>query len=154
MARGRLTPLAIALIIGLGVSMLRIGGCRPLDLLDLRAFDYRLLQRGPQSASDQVVIVAIDNKSLEEIGRWPWSRAIQARLIERIAAGNPAVIGVDIVQVEPTATRALDSFDGKLDPTCRAALHSALDGAQRDDQQLADAVRASQRTVLGYYFDF
>jgi adenylate cyclase len=154
MARQRLTPLAIALIIGLGVSMLRIGGCRSLDLLDLRALDYRLLQRGPQPASDQVVIVAIDKNSLKEVGRWPWSRAVMAHLIERIAAGNPAVIGVDVIQAEPTSECSLDGLDGKLDDACLAAVHSALDGAQHDDQQLADAVRASQRTVLGYYFDF
>ena len=39
-------------------------------------------------------------------------------------------------------------------PSCRDAVRSAMRGAQSDDAQLVEAVRASQRTVLGYFFDF
>jgi adenylate cyclase len=154
MTRQRLTPLAIALVIGVAVSVLRIGGCRPLDLLDLRALDYRLLQRGATPALAEVVIVAVDDASLKEVGRWPWSRVLVARLIDKIAAGGPAVIGADLVQSEATTACALDGLESKLDDTCRAAVRNALGGAQGDDLQLADTVRATQRTVLGYFFDF
>src|SRR5512144_2027525 len=131
MSRQRFTALTIALVIGLSVSVLRLGGCRPLDMLDLRALDARLLQRGVEPAAPEVVIVAVDNESLSEIGRWPWSRAVQARLIDIIAAGGPAVIGADIVQSEAsTASCSLDGLDGALDPSCRAALRTALDSAQ------------------------
>jgi adenylate cyclase len=154
MSRLRLTPLAIALIIGFSVSALRLGGCRPLDLLDLRAFDYRLQRRGAQPASPEVVIVAVDNESIAEVGRWPWPRTLQARLLGRIAADEPAVIGVDIVQSEATAECSLDGLDGQLDDQCRSAVRDALRGAQSDDATLAAAVQASQRTVLGYFFNF
>src|SRR5215813_9689943 len=134
LSRLRLTPLAIALIIGLSVSALRLGGCgplgRPLDLLDLRALDYRLLQRDVQPASPDVVIVAVDNDSLKERGRWPWSRAVQAQLFERIAADGPAVIGVDIVQSEATAACSIDGLDGQLDSACRSAVRDALRAGQ------------------------
>ena len=154
MNRQRLIPLAIALAIGIALSALRVAGCRPLDLVDLRALDYRLQERGVEPASPQVVIVAIDDASLKEVGRWPWSRALMARLLEKIAAGSPAVIGVDIIQAEATSACALDGLDGKLDEQCRAAVEQAMRGARSDDAQLADAVRASHGTVLGYYFDF
>jgi adenylate cyclase len=154
MTRQRLIPLAIALAIGIALSALRVTGCRPLDLLDLRALDYRLQQRGVEPAAPQVVIVAVDEASLKEVGRWPWSRALQARLLKKIAAGGPAVIGVDIIQAEPTSPCALDDLDGKLDEQCRAAVEQAVRGARGDDAQLADAVRASRNTVLGYYFNF
>ncbi len=154
MTRQRLTPLGIALAIGVAVSVLRIGGCRPLDLLDLRALDYRLLQRGAQPAASEVVIVAVDDASLKELGRWPWSRALVARLIDGIAAGGPAVIGVDLVQSEASAACTLEGLDSNLDEACRAAVRNAVRGTQSDDARLADAVRASQRTVLGYFFDF
>src|SRR4029453_18193089 len=121
LSRLRLTPLAIALIIGLSVSALRLSGCGPLDLLDLRTLDYRLLQRGKEPASPDVVIVAVDNDSLKAIGRCPWSGAVQARLLERIAADGPAVIGVDIVQSEATAACSLDGLDGQLDIGWRSA---------------------------------
>ena len=154
MSRQRLTPIALALIIGAVVSALRIGGCRPLDLLDLRALDYRLLQRGREPVGSEVVIVAVDDPSLKEVGRWPWSRAVQARLLQRIAADGPAVIGVDIVQPEATRDCRLEALDGDLDEVCRDAVRSAMGAVKTDDAQLVEAVRASQRTVLGYYYDF
>jgi adenylate cyclase len=154
MSRQRFTALTIALVIGLSVSVLRLGGCRPLDMLDLRSLDARLLQRGPEPASPEVVVVAVDNESLSEIGRWPWSRPVQARLIDLIAAGGPAVIGADIVQSEATASCSLDGLDSAIDPSCRAAVRTALQSAQGDDAQLVNAVRDAQRTVLGYFFVF
>jgi adenylate cyclase len=154
MSRQRLTPLLLALIIGASVSVLRIRGCRPLDLLDLRALDYRLAQRGTEPVGSEVVIVAIDNASLKEVGRWPWSRALQADLLQRIAADGPAVIGVDIVQPDATRDCRLEGLDGSLDEACRDALRSAVSAVKTDDAQLVDAVRDSQRTVLGYYYDF
>ena len=50
-----------------------------------------------RAASPDVVIVAIDDHSIESIGRWPWRRALHAAVIERISAGQPRAIGMDIV---------------------------------------------------------
>ncbi|MGE0517502.1 MAG: CHASE2 domain-containing protein [Candidatus Binatia bacterium] len=149
-----LTPLGIALAVGLALSMLRVGGCRPLDVLDLRALDQRIQQRGRGVAAPEVVIVAVDDASLGEIGRWPWSRARIADLIERVDAGDPAVIGIDLVQAEPTAACDVGAIAAAVDPSCQAALTRALGGVQGEDARLVEAVRASGRTVLGYFFDF
>ncbi len=154
MARRHLTPLVIALAVGLGLSMLRVAGCRPLDALDLRALDYRFVQRGRNTAAPEVVIVAVDDASLGAVGRWPWSRAKVAEWIDRISADAPAVIGVDLVQAEPSAACDVEAFAGAVDPSCQAALTRAVYGAQGDDARLAQAVAASGRTVLGYFFDF
>jgi len=48
MSRKRFTPVAIALTIAGAVSLLRLIGWTPLELLDLRALDYRLTRRGVQ----------------------------------------------------------------------------------------------------------
>ena len=48
-------------------------------------------------ASPDIVIVAIDDHSIEAIGRWPWRRALHAAAIERISEGQPRAIGMDIV---------------------------------------------------------
>ncbi len=53
------------------------------------------------AASDDIVIVAIDDPSISAIGRWPWRRWVLADLIERIAADAPRVIGVDVILSEP-----------------------------------------------------
>ena len=43
-----------------------------------------------------IVIVAIDNASIEKIGRWPWDRKVFAEILRKIGKGNPYSIGVDV----------------------------------------------------------
>ena len=57
------------------------------------------LQRQPVPAD--VVIVAVDEDSLSQIGRWPWSRKIHADLINRLKQEGAAVVGLDIIFSEP-----------------------------------------------------
>ncbi|MCO4888033.1 CHASE2 and HATPase_c domain-containing protein [Cupriavidus sp. WGtm5] len=66
---------------------------------DLAAYDIAIgAQHHP--ARNDIVIVGIDDASITAIGRWPWRRAVLAQLIERIAAGGPRVIGVDVILSE------------------------------------------------------
>jgi adenylate cyclase len=153
----RLTPFRIALLLGLLLSALRLNGCRYLELVDVRAVDYRFLQRGVQPASPDVVIVAIDDASLERLGRWPWSRAVIARLVDRLVAADAAVIGFDIVQSEATAQADVDSLRARVegvDDRTWSRIRQALSSGAAEDEMLVSAVKASGRTVLGYFFDF
>ena len=54
-----------------------------------------------KSAPTDIVIVAIDEASLDAIGRWPWSRAVHADLINKLTTEQPSVIGLDIIFAEP-----------------------------------------------------
>lgn len=54
--------------------------------------------RGPNS---ELVIVAIDDKSIAALGRWPWRRALHAELLDRIGADHPRAIGLDVLFTEP-----------------------------------------------------
>ena len=65
--------------------------------IDLKMKDLRLMLRGPIKPPSSVVIVAIDNKSVKEIGRWPWSREIIGDLIEGIADYGAKVSALDVV---------------------------------------------------------
>lgn len=127
-----LIPLCIALAMASALAALHQIGFRPLAALESRAFDARLALRGTQPASDEVVVVSVDDASLAELGRWPWSRPQVGELLARISAGAPKVVGVDLVQSEPTAAA----------------------GGEDDDTRLVNAVRDAGRIVLGYYFDF
>jgi adenylate cyclase len=85
-----------------------------------RTFDLRLAVKNyfrPQPASSDIVIVTIDEKSLHEIGRWPWKRDIMAGLIRRISGDKPKVIGIDIMFSE----RENASSDGELAGSIREA---------------------------------
>jgi adenylate cyclase len=155
--QARITPLRIALFIGLLLSAMDFRGCLYLELVDVRAVDYRLKQRGPRPAGPEVVIVAIDDPSLEAVGRWPWSRGTMAELVDRISAADPAVIGFDVLQSEPTADVDVDELLGRisgLNEATRTSVRSALIEGMHEDQALARSIAASGKVVLGYFFDF
>jgi adenylate cyclase len=49
-----------------------------------------------KNSGEVILIVSIDNQSLQALGRWPWDRKIHAELIEKISAAKPLVIGMDV----------------------------------------------------------
>ena len=95
-----LSALLLALVVFLSAS-------RTFEHIDLALTDqlYRLQTR---PVSDDIVIVAIDDKSLAEVGRWPWRRATHAALLQKISAGQPRAVGLDLILVEPDAPRSPD----------------------------------------------
>lgn len=97
-----------------------------LQQLDYRLKDARFRVRGPVKPDRNVVVVAIDHKSIKEIGRWPWSREVTARLIENLAQYGAKVTALDIVFSEPQN--------------------------QRSDGALASSVARSGNVVMGYFF--
>jgi adenylate cyclase len=153
----RISSFRIALLLGLLLSALRFEGCHYLELIDIRAVDYRFLQRGVEAASPEVVILAIDDASLEKLGRWPWSRAVIGRLVDLLVTAGAAAIGFDIVQSEATAPVDIEALRGRVegvDDGTWAKLRGAMTAGAAEDEMLVSAVRASERTVLGYFFDF
>jgi len=154
--RPRLTTMRIALILGVAFSILRFNGCATLQRLDTRVVDLRLLERGPTPASDEVVIVAIDDASLETVGRWPWPRSTVAALLDGLTRAEPAVIGFDVVQSEASATRPIRLLQqpAGIDEEAWSRVRAMLAQTSDDDALLAGAVKASGRVVLGYFFDF
>lgn len=92
--------LAVALIATLLVMALVLG--RFTERLDFIVYDHalRTIQRSPP---DDIVIVAIDNRSLRVIGRWPWPRRIHAAALNRLADARARAVGYDVLFVEPTA---------------------------------------------------
>lgn len=97
--------------------------------LDHAALDYQFRLRGERSPDQDIVLVLIDEKSLKEIGRWPWPRDIQAQLIDRITAGRPGVLGLDIIYAEPEESREMQAFKVWLDQERR---NNELDRATFD----------------------
>ncbi len=61
-----------------------------------------LLPNGGGEPDPRVVVVDIDEQSLEAIGRWPWPRDTFATLLDRLQQSKPAVIGIDVLFPEPS----------------------------------------------------
>jgi CHASE2 domain-containing sensor protein/signal transduction histidine kinase len=88
--------LSAALLAG----VMALAGLRALERVDLALTDpLTRLRLGP--VSPEIVIVAIDDKSLAAIGRWPWRRAFHAAVLDRITAAGPRAVGLDLILVEP-----------------------------------------------------
>ncbi len=73
------------------------------SLVESKLLDLRFKVRGAVPPPDPVVIAAIDEKSLASLGRWPWGRDVMARLVDRLAAADAAVIAFDVIfpEAEP-----------------------------------------------------
>jgi adenylate cyclase len=74
---------------------------RPLAALENRLLDLRFQVRGAVPAADDVIIVAIDEASINRYGRWPWPRSVLAKLVDALTEAEASVIGFDVFLPEP-----------------------------------------------------
>jgi adenylate cyclase len=92
---------AIRFIIGCAVTatfcLLLVKNPLPLEIVEARLYDWRFQARGVVAAPDSVVIATIDEKSLAKLGRWPWSREVMARLVDKLAQADAAVVAFDVI---------------------------------------------------------
>ncbi len=70
--------------------------------LDRAVYDG-LLRLNPVPASPEIVIVGIDERSLERFGPWPWSRRQQAALFRQIGRNHPRAVLADVIYAGPTS---------------------------------------------------
>lgn len=67
--------------------------------------DKLFLRRQP---SAEILLAAIDDKSLRTIGQWPWPRAVHAQFLNKLALAGPKVVGYDVIFSEPSKLGSLD----------------------------------------------
>ena len=75
--------------------------------LDLLAYDT-ILSLNPAPVEPNTVIIAIDEKSLNSIGQWPWRRALHAQLVDKLTAYNTELVVLDILFSEQSRTHPED----------------------------------------------
>ena len=98
-----LLPLVFTLLHAVGV--LRLG---VLDRLDSIIYDTRLRATMPKTLDERIVIVDIDEKSLAEVGRWPWGRNRLAELMDELFdRQKAALVGFDVVFAEADESSGL-----------------------------------------------
>ncbi|MFP4039469.1 MAG: CHASE2 domain-containing serine/threonine-protein kinase [Desulfosudaceae bacterium] len=81
------------------------------DTLGLKLYDTWMKLDTPAETDSRVVIVEIDDDSIEKIGRWPWPRSVIARGIDKISEAEPAVIGLNIIYSEAEENAGLQAIE-------------------------------------------
>ena len=129
-----------------------------LTSLENQAYDARLEITLPEDIDKQVVIVDIDEKSLDEIGQWPWNRKILAKINDVLFDYYQIkAIGYDIVFAEEDideGAKLLKSMaTGPLqdDPEFIDEYHRVMPSLQHD-QRFAEALK-DRKTVMGFVMD-
>ena len=148
--------LRVALLVAaLALTLAHAAGYLPLlfvTQLDLAIADARLRALMPRTLDARIVIVDVDEKSLAEIGRWPWGRDQMAALTDELfARQQAAVVGFDMLFAEPeigSGLALLERLAGEQ-PELAARLpgwRTELDHDRRFALSLT-----GREAVLGYY---
>lgn len=151
------------IILGLVLLLVLAGHVAELKQIPLVAiqdaffYDARLRSTMPGGKDDRIVIVDLDEKSLAEVGRWPWGRDKMASMVDRLFTQyGVAILGFDVVFAEPDESSGLRVLEQlaqqrlKHDPAFQASLaevRSSLDY----DALFANALQG-RPVVLGYHF--
>ena len=128
-----------------------------LGRVDAMLYDARLRATMPKTFDDRIVIVDVDEKSLAELGRWPWSRDKMASLTHALFdTYQIALLGFDVVFAEPDHSSGLAQLQALAKNELRrdagfvanlTQLTPGLDFDRRFAQSLV-----ARPVVLGYYF--
>src|SRR2546429_8530639 len=116
--------------------------------LERKAYDAAL-QAASRTPSDKIAVIAIDKQSIDNIGRWPWSRDTHARMIDLLVQAKARAIGYLVFLAEPENERINRTLarltEAAVPPEGQAPgpLHTLLKQAEDDfntDRRLAASI--------------
>ena len=140
----KISSITIALLISLLISSIYIFYPTLPQSFDDKLRDFMFNIRGEiEPKSNSVIIIDIDEKSLQSLGQWPWSRDILSKILENLKNSEIAIIGLDIVFAEEDRTSP-DKLLKKYNIENK--------NLPNFDSQFAQTV-ASTPTILGYQFE-
>ena len=159
-------PALVCLAIALGLVCL-FGRIDLIEQIELKVLDWHARFRGPLPQPPNVTIVAVDEASLELVGRWPWPRTRTAEIVQRLAEGGARVIALDLILREPdennrlvlarTLTERFQALGLARSGGPAVEFGRLLEEALADadtDERLARAMAATRRVVVPYFFIF
>ncbi len=154
---------------GIGITvlfvLLSLSQMEFMNTMQLKFYDIMMKLRSDPEPSDEIVIVDIDDSSIQKLGRWPWPRDLLAEGIEKITSGKPKIIGLNIILSEPQKSDGLNELiklnnlyiSKIMDKTNvnNSLFLQAMDSAKQrldKDKILAEAIKNSGKIVLPVNF--
>ena len=127
--------------------------------LERKAYDLGV-QASSRTPSDRIAIIAIDDTSIANLGRWPWSREIHARMTDLLAGAKAKVIGNTVFFSEPQADPGYGYIVKLIDVAARtepppAEVLNLLKEAEQQlntDRRLAESYARAERVLLPMLF--
>jgi len=154
------SPLKISLLIIVAAVALYFFDPAFFRFMELKTLDLRILSRGHRPPGGETVIAVVDEKSVKELGRWPWPRTVMAGLVDTLKSYGAKAVGFDVVFAEPDQNSSLRDIQelarefqasGINDPKVSAMLRKKWMRADTD-AALAQAVKGAGNVTLGYFF--
>ena len=149
--------LSIAVLVMLLLNTTGILHLGFIDRLENFTYDVRLNLMMPSTLDQRIVIVDIDEKSLQEQGRWPWGRNKLARMLDNLFDEYKVkVVGFDVVFAEKDDSSGLKNLEALGEQQLKSdtnfhALVDQLRPALDYDQVFAKSIKG-RNVVLGFYF--
>jgi adenylate cyclase len=154
--------LSLGLYIQIYIASRRNPVLQFLRSMELKTLDMRFELRGPREVTSPVVIVAIDQKSEDVLGRWPFPRSEFARALDFLRAAGARAVAFDVNFPQPdqnSALQALTQLKAQYDEPGKKAnggpfqahLESLIMQAD-NDKQFAQALSQYPNAILGYFF--
>ena len=103
----------------------------------------------PREATDQIVIIDLDEESIQKVGQWPWSRIIMADLVEQLNALGAKAITFDIVFSEPDRT-SLSNIIHNFPENLKVEMEEKFEELPDHDEVFADAIKSAGNVVMGF----
>jgi adenylate cyclase len=162
----KLSTTVLPLLAGLAATLLccllwfALSGEPPrfFQLMDAKVTDLMFQLRGPIDSSGSVVIVDIDEGSLNQYGQWPWPRDTMAKLVTKIEQKKPKVLGFTMMFAEKDRTSPsyfLNKYSARLaEAGLQNKLHSNRDPLFPDTDALLGGAISKGRVVQGFNFIF
>jgi adenylate cyclase len=158
----QITPLTITIFVILMALMLFLFDFKFLRLVELKTLDLRMASRGDVAPGNETVIAAIDEKSVSELGRWPWPRTTIARLVDQLRKEGAKAVGFDIVFSEPDDNTNLKTIDALTAEMKKSGISDSnvIDLLARKrtaadtDAILTTSIQKAGNITLGYFFHF
>jgi adenylate cyclase len=138
----------IALVLLFAFMVVRVWDPAPLELLRLKTFDlYQQLKPRDLLPNSPVVIIDLDDASLQEIGQWPWPRNTVAQMVQNLFRLGVGVVGFDVVFAES------DRMNGKNVVNSLVGLDAdtklKLEKLPSNDAIFGKLIRSARRVVVG-----
>jgi adenylate cyclase len=133
-----------------------------IEIFELKIFDLLTKYTAPYQPDPRIIIVGIDQKSLDTHGRWPWPRDVIGQLITKLAGFNAKVVALDITFSTQADKEAKDILGGVSAIAEKTSLREkasefveeleALKKASSRDEALATAIKNAGNVVTGFLF--